>query len=145
MTDERIRSSGLLAARLRHTMLRVERLDRSLAFYVDLIGMRLLRREEYPVGRFTLAFVGFDDEDAASVIELTHNWDRSGPYEHGTSFGHIALGVADLDTACRSLQAAGVPILRQPGPMAFGGTERIAFVGDPDGYRIELIQDTSGR
>lgn len=131
-------------ARLRHTMLRVARLEASLAFYVDLIGMRLLRMENYPAGRFTLAFVGFEEEATGSVLELTHNWDHAQPYLHGDYFGHIALGVTDLDGACAGLEAAGVPVLRPPGPMAFGGADRIAFVCDPDGYRIELIQETSG-
>lgn len=143
MVVDQTRPSGIFGARLRHTMLRVKEMDRSLAFYVDLIGMRLLRREDYATGRFTLAFVGFDDEAVANVIELTHNWDHPGSYDHGTSFGHIALGVPDLDAACRSMEAAGATIIRQPGPMAFGGVERIAFVSDPDGYRIELIEESS--
>lgn len=125
-------------------MLRVGDMERSLAFYVGALGMTLLRREDYPGGRFTLAFVGYGDEDKASVIELTHNWDQ-GSYELGSGYGHIALEVADVREACARLQAAGVNILRPAGPMAHASTQRtsaevIAFVADPDGYRIELIE-----
>ncbi len=124
--------------RMLHTMLRVGDLERSLAFYCNLLGMRLLRRKDYPSGRFTLAFVGFGDEQSHTVIELTHNWDTD-RYEPGTGFGHIALGVEDLYATCEALRAKGARLVREPGPMKHGGSE-IAFVEDPDGYRIELIQ-----
>jgi lactoylglutathione lyase len=119
-------------------MLRVGNLERSLAFYRDLLGMRLLRRKDYPDGRFTLAFVGYGDEDRNTVIELTHNWDAE-RYDLGTGFGHVALGVEDVYKACADLKAKGAKVVREPGPMKHGGSE-IAFIEDPDGYRIELIQ-----
>ena len=124
--------------RMLHTMIRVGDLERSLAFYRDVLGMRLLRRTDYPSGRFTLAFVGYGAEDAHTVIELTHNWDTA-HYELGTGFGHIALGVEDIYATCDDLRARGAKIVREPGPMQHGGSE-IAFIEDPDGYRIELIQ-----
>ena len=124
--------------RLLHTMIRVGDLDRSLDFYTRLLGMRLMRRKEFPEGRFTLAFVGYGDEASDAVIELTHNWDTAG-YDLGTGFGHIALGVPDIHAACAALAAEGVKIPRPPGPMKHGGTV-IAFIEDPDGYRIELIE-----
>jgi lactoylglutathione lyase len=121
-----------------HTMLRVGDLERSLRFYCEVLGMRLLRRKDYPEGRFTLAFVGYGDEAQHTVVELTHNWDTAG-YELGTGFGHLALGVDDIYAACNQLRTKGAKIVREPGPMKHGGSE-IAFVEDPDGYRIELIQ-----
>jgi len=124
--------------RLLHTMLRVNDLDESLRFYCDVLGMRLLRRKDYPDGRFTLAFVGYGDEDRETVLELTHNWDTD-RYEIGTGFGHVALGVDDIYRRCEELRQKGARIVREPGPMKHGTTE-IAFVEDPDGYRIELIQ-----
>ena len=124
--------------RLLHTMIRVGNLDRSLDFYTRLLGMTLLRRKDFPEGRFTLAFVGYGPEDSNAVIELTHNWDTT-EYELGTGFGHLALGVPDIYGACATLAAEGVKIPRPPGPMKHGGTV-IAFAEDPDGYRIELIE-----
>ena len=124
--------------RMLHTMIRVGDLDRSLGFYCEVLGMRLLRRKDYPSGRFTLAFVGYGPEDANTVVELTHNWDTD-RYEIGTGFGHLALGVEDLYATCDALRARGARIVREPGPMKHGGSE-IAFIEDPDGYRIELIQ-----
>ena len=124
--------------RMLHTMIRVGDLDRSIDFYTRLLGMSLLRRKDYPDGRFTLAFVGYGDEADHTVIELTHNWDTP-RYELGTGFGHIALGVPDIRAACAALDAEGVKIPRPPGPMQHGSTV-IAFVEDPDGYRIELIE-----
>jgi len=121
-----------------HTMLRVGNLERSLAFYCNVLGMRLLRRKDYPDGRFTLAFVGYGDEATHTVLELTHNWDTE-RYDLGTGFGHVALGVEGLYDACARLRARGAKVVREPGPMKHGGSE-IAFIEDPDGYRIELIE-----
>lgn len=128
------------AWRFLHTMIRVGDLDRSIDFYTRLLGMKLLRRKDYPEGRFTLAFLGYGGEADHTVIELTHNWDTAS-YDLGTGFGHLALGIADVFAACADLEAAGAKIVRAPGPMKHGSTV-IAFVEDPDGYRIELIQIT---
>lgn len=130
--------------RIIHTMLRVSDLGRSLTFYVDTLGMTLFRREEYPTGRFTLAFVGFGSEANSAVIELTHNWDTS-RYERGNGYGHIALGVSDAYAACAALAAKGAKVVRPAGPMSNSSPDRsdveiIAFIEDPDGYRIELIE-----
>ncbi|MEZ5626532.1 MAG: lactoylglutathione lyase [Rhodocyclaceae bacterium] len=124
--------------RLLHTMLRVGDLDRSIAFYTDILGMQLLRRQDYPEGRFTLAFVGYQPESEGAVLELTHNWDTSG-YDLGNGYGHIALGVPDAYAACEAIRAAGGKVVREAGPMKHGTTV-IAFVEDPDGYKVELIQ-----
>jgi lactoylglutathione lyase len=124
--------------RLLHTMIRVQDLDKSLDFYTRLLGMRLLWRKDYPSGSFTLAFVGYGDEESNAVIELTHNWGREEPYEIGTGFGHLAIGVPDIYGVCKVLEREGVKIPRPPGPMAHGGSV-IAFIQDPDGYKIELI------
>ena len=124
--------------RLLHTMLRVGDLDRSIAFYTEVLGMRLLRRQDYPDGRFTLAFVGYQDEADGAVIELTHNWDTKS-YELGNAFGHIALAVPDAYKACEDIRARGGKVVREAGPMKHGSTV-IAFVEDPDGYKVELIQ-----
>jgi lactoylglutathione lyase len=124
--------------RMLHTMIRVGKLDRSLAFYCDVLGMRLLRKKDYESGRFTLAFVGYGDESETAVIELTHNWDTE-RYDLGNAFGHVALGVEDIYATCDQLRAKGAKIVREPGPMKHGGSE-IAFIEDPDGYKIELIQ-----
>jgi lactoylglutathione lyase len=121
-----------------HTMIRVNDLEESLRFYCDSLGMMLLRKKDYPSGRFTLAFVGYGSEESHAVIELTYNWDIR-QYELGTAFGHIALGVEGLVETCERLRARGVKIAREPGPMKHGGSE-IAFVEDPNGYRIELIE-----
>ena len=125
--------------RLLHTMIRVRDLDASLRFYTDLLGMSLLRKRDYPTGKFTLAFVGYGDESNNTVIELTHNWDQTEPYNLGSAFGHLAVGVPDVYKTCERLAAAGVKIPRPAGPMAHGGSV-IAFIEDPDGYRIELVQ-----
>ena len=125
--------------RLLHTMLRVRDLDRSLHFYCELLGMKLLRRKDYPGGAFTLAFVGYGDEAETAVIELTHNWGTQ-DYELGTAFGHLALGVDRIRELCDSLRAQGVKVVREPGPMQHGTTV-IAFLEDPDGYKIELIEE----
>jgi lactoylglutathione lyase len=124
--------------RMLHTMIRVGDLDRSIRFYTELMGMTLLRRQDYPEGRFTLAFVGYGPETGNTVLELTHNWDTPA-YELGNGFGHIALGVSDIHAVCDGLTAAGAKITRPPGPMKHGRTV-IAFLEDPDGYKIELIE-----
>jgi len=126
-------------ARLLHTMIRVKDLDKTLDFYVGKLGMKLLRKRDYPTGKFTLAFVGYGEETDSSVIELTHNWEQAEPYNLGSAFGHLAIAVPDVYKACEALAAAGVKIPRPAGPMAHGGSV-IAFIEDPDGYRIELIQ-----
>ena len=127
--------------RLLHTMIRVGDLERSLQFYCEMLGMKLLRRKDYPGGRFTLAFVGYGDEASDTVIELTHNWDTE-RYELGDGFGHLAIDVADIYATCDRLRSQGVPVVREPGPMKHGDTV-IAFIADPDGYRIELIERKS--
>jgi lactoylglutathione lyase len=125
--------------RLLHTMIRVNNLDESIKFYCDALGMKLLRKHDYPNGEFTLAFVGYDDERDHTVIELTHNWGTSS-YEQGTAFGHLAVGVDDIYAKCAELKQKGVKVVRDAGPMKFGGPV-IAFVEDPTGYKIELIQN----
>ena len=124
--------------RMLHTMIRVFDLEKSIDFYTRLLGMKLLRRKDYPSGEFTLAFVGYGDEESESVIELTHNWGQKTPYEIGSGFGHLAIGVPDIYGTCDGLAKEGVKIPRPPGPMKHGGSV-IAFVEDPDGYKIELI------
>jgi lactoylglutathione lyase len=124
--------------RILHTMLRVGDLERSIAFYTDVLGMRLLRRREVPDGRFTLAFLGFGPESEQAALELTHNWDTRS-YDLGTGFGHVAIEVDDAYAACAAIQARGGVVTRPAGPMKHGSTV-IAFVQDPDGYKIELIQ-----
>lgn len=121
-----------------HTMLRVGNLERSVNFYTQMLGMRELRRTDFPEGKFTLVFVGYGDEDSHTVLELTYNYGVD-HYEMGTGFGHLALGVPDIYATCEKLRAAGVKITREPGPMKFGKTV-IAFIEDPDGYKIELIE-----
>jgi len=123
---------------LLHTMIRVGNLETSIDFYTRVLGMRLLRRKDYPEGRFTLAFVGYGDESDSTVIELTHNWDTRS-YEPGNGFGHIAIGVDDIHQVCEDIRASGGIVTREPGPMKHGSTV-IAFVRDPDGYSIELIE-----
>ncbi|MBL8974917.1 MAG: lactoylglutathione lyase [Myxococcales bacterium] len=124
--------------RILHTMLRVGELERSLTFYTAVLGMKLLRRHDYPEGRFTLAFVGYGSESEGAVLELTHNWDTT-RYELGTAYGHIALAVPDAKAACDEIRARGGKVVREAGPMK-GGTTVIAFVEDPDGYKVELIE-----
>lgn len=125
--------------RLLHTMIRVRDLDKSLDFYTRCLGMKLLRKSDYPDGKFTLAFVGYGDESDTAVVELTHNWDQAEPYALGSGFGHLAIGVPDIYGACTAMEQDGVKIVRPPGPMKHGKTV-IAFVEDPDGYKIELIE-----
>ena len=124
--------------RMMHTMIRVLDLDTSIKFYTELLGMTLLRRDDFPEGKFTLAFVGYGPEATDTVVELTHNWDQVTPYEIGTGFGHLALGVNDIYAVCGALEKQGARIPRPPGPMKHG-TTHIAFIEDPDGYKIELI------
>ena len=124
--------------RLLHTMLRVGNLDQSIAFYQDVLDMKLLRTQDYPEGRFTLAFIGYGDEANHTVIELTHNWDTD-RYDLGTGYGHIAIEVDDAAAACDAVRARGGKVTREAGPMKHGSTV-IAFVEDPDGYKIEFIQ-----
>ena len=124
--------------RLLHTMIRVGDLQRSIDFYTQVLGMRLLRRKDYPEGRFTNAFVGYDDESCAAVLELTHNWDTKS-YDMGSGFGHVAVEVEDAYKACEAVKQRGGRVTREAGPMKHGTTV-IAFVEDPDGYKIELIE-----
>lgn len=124
--------------RMLHTMIRVGNLERSIKFYTEVLGMKLLRQKDYPDGRFTLAFVGYGEESETAVIELTHNWDTES-YDLGNGFGHVALGVADIYAVCDEITKRGGNVTRAPGPMKHG-TSVIAFVEDPDGYKIELIE-----
>ncbi|WP_027389606.1 lactoylglutathione lyase [Chrysiogenes arsenatis] len=123
--------------RLLHTMLRVGNLEKSIAFYQNVLGMKLLRRTDYPEGRFTLAFLGYGDESNTTVLELTHNWDTE-HYELGTGFGHLAIEVDDVYRACDDVRAQGGKILREAGPMK-QGSSILAFIEDPDGYKIEFL------
>lgn len=144
MTKTTETSRGNRPTRLLHTMLRVTDLNRSIAFYTEQLGMHLLRTERYPEGQFTLAFLGYGSESDNAVLELTHNWDGR-TYSQGDAYGHIALECNDIYRICDSLQTTGVSVVRQPGPMSARSPDRaeaehIAFIQDPDGYRIELIQ-----
>jgi lactoylglutathione lyase len=121
-----------------HTMLRVRDLDASVKFYTGLLGMHEIRRHEVPEGKYTLCFIGYGDEKTNTVLELTHNWGHEG-YDLGSAFGHLALGVPDIYATCAQLREAGAKIVREPGPVKFGTTV-IAFIEDPDGYKIELIE-----
>lgn len=125
--------------RMLHTMLRVRDMEKSLDFYTRLLGMEELRKKDFPDGKFTLAFVGYGPEESHTVLELTHNWDQDEPYDLGDAYGHIALGVSDIYATCETLRENGGKIVREPGPMKHGTTV-IAFVEDPDGYKIELIE-----
>ena len=125
--------------RVLHTMLRVGNLEKSLHFYEDIMGMKLLRKEDYPEYKFTLAFVGYGDESDTAVIELTHNWDTES-YDLGNAYGHIAIGVEDVYKICDRIKESGGNVVREAGPMQ-GGNTIIAFVEDPDGYKVELLED----
>lgn len=127
--------------RMLHTMLRVGELERSIHFYTEVLGMKLLRRKDYPEGRFTLAFVGYGDESDHTVLELTHNWDTAA-YDLGHGFGHLAVEVDDAYQACTEVKRLGGTVSREAGPMKHGTTV-IAFAEDPDGYKIEFIQKKS--
>jgi len=124
--------------RIAHTMLRVTDLNASLRFYQNALGMHLLRRQDYPEGRFTLAFVGFQEEHQEAVLELTYNWDTS-HYDMGDAFGHVAIETDDIEAACAAATHHGGQLIRPPAPMKHGTTV-IAFIEDPDGYKIEFIQ-----
>ena len=126
-------------SRYLHTMIRVKDLDKSVGFYTRLMGMKELRRNEVPGGRYTLAFVGFESNPEQAEIELTHNWDQEDAYDVGNGFGHFAVGVPDVAAACEEVTAGGGKVTRPAGPVKHG-TTIIAFVEDPDGYKIELIQ-----
>lgn len=124
-----------------HTMLRVMDMDKSVDFYTRHLGMKELRRRDFPDGRFTLVFLGYGDEAENTVLELTHNWDQEEAYDQGGAFGHLAVAVPDVYGVCESLEKEGVSVPRKPGPMKFGASQtHMAFIEDPDGYRIELIQ-----
>ena len=125
--------------RLLHTMVRVKDLDASIDFYTRHLGMTVLRRTDYPEGKFTLVFVGYGAENDNTVIELTHNWDQDEAYDMGSGFGHLATSVPDIYATCEALATEGINIPRAPGPMKHGSTV-IAFIDDPDGYKIELIE-----
>lgn len=127
--------------RLLHTMLRVGNLEKSLQFYCEVLGMQRLRQKDYPGGEFTLAFVGYGDEADHTVLELTYNWGQD-RYDLGDAYGHIAIGVDDIYATCAAIKAQGGNVTREPGPMKHGSTV-IAFVTDPDGYKVELIQLSS--
>jgi len=129
--------------RLLHTMIRVNNLEESLKFYCDALGMKLLRNKDYPSGEFTLAFVGYSNEKDNTVIELTYNWGTSS-YELGNAFGHLAIGVDDIYKTCAELKTKGVKVVREPGPMKHGGAV-IAFIEDPTGYKVELIEQSGPR
>lgn len=139
VTDQGSSNEDMNRYRLLHTMIRVRDLEKSIDFYTRLLGMKLLRRTDYEGGRFTLAFVGYGDEASNAVIELTYNWDQQEPYDIGTGYGHMAIGVPDIYGTCQRLESEGVKIPRPPGPMKHGRTV-IAFVEDPDGYKVELIE-----
>jgi lactoylglutathione lyase len=139
-------NTSLMPSRILYPMIRVSELDRSLTFYIEALGMRELRRESFTEGRFTLVFIGYGEEVSSTVLELTYNWDVQ-RYEHGSGYGHLALEVADIKRTCERLAGMGVKIVRDPGPMKFAADESrsreiIAFIEDPDGYRIELIERT---
>ncbi|MEH6638393.1 MAG: lactoylglutathione lyase [Porticoccaceae bacterium] len=123
--------------RLLHTMLRVGNMDRSIQFYTDILGMKLLRKKDFPGGSFTLAFLGYGEESDSTVLELTHNWDTAS-YQLGDAYGHIAIGVDDVYKTCEQVKDKGGKVVREAGPMLHGSTV-LAFVEDPDGYKVELI------
>jgi len=131
--------AGTDAYRLLHTMIRVKDQDKSIDFYTRHLGMKVLRQKTFEGGRFTNTFIGYGDESSEAVIELTYNWDQEEPYSHGSGFGHLAVGVPDIYATCAALEKEGVSIPRPPGPMKHGTTV-IAFIEDPDGYKIELIE-----
>ena len=133
--------AGTDAYRLLHTMIRVKDQDKSIDFYTRHLGMKVIRQKEFEGGRFTNTFIGYGDESSETVLELTYNWDQDEPYSHGSGFGHLAVGVPDIYGTCEALEAEGVNVPRKPGPMKHGTTV-IAFIEDPDGYKIELIEQS---
>lgn len=144
LSDKQLDKGCALPSRILYTMIRVGDLKRSMAFYSDLLGMHELRRETFTEGRFTLVFLGYGEESPHAYIELTYNWDQDS-YEIGTGYGHVALEVSDIYATCERLERAGVPVILRPGPMTYapdetGHREVIAFIEDPDGYKIELIE-----
>jgi lactoylglutathione lyase len=141
LTAERGKIMATDNYRYLHTMLRVKNLDASVHFYTRILGMKELRRREVPDGKYTLAFVGYGDEASHTVLELTYNWGQDDGYELGTAFGHLAIGVPDVAGACEDVRRAGGKVVREAGPVKFG-TTIIAFIEDPDGYKIELVQRT---
>jgi len=132
-------SENIREYRLLHTMIRVADLERSIDFYTKQLGMHVIRKKEFEGGRFTNVFIGYGDEKYSTVIELTYNWDQKEKYSHGSGFGHLALGVPDIYSTCDDLKNNNINITRPPGPMKHGNTV-IAFIEDPDGYKIELIE-----
>ncbi len=128
-----------MSYRLAHTMIRVKDMDRTLAFYTGILGMKVLRQKDYPEGKFTNTFIGYGPEETSTVIELTHNWGQEEEYDKGNGWGHLALEVPDVYETCEKLAAAGARITRPAGPMKHG-TRVIAFIEDPDGYKIELLE-----
>jgi lactoylglutathione lyase len=128
--------------RILHTMIRVTNLEKSINFYEKVFDMKVIKRKDYPDGKFTLVFVGYGSEDEEALIELTHNWEVD-KYELGTAFGHIAIEIPDIFRSCDTARNFGAKITREPGPMKFGGERNIAFIEDPDGYKIELIEHKS--
>ena len=129
--------------RMLHTMIRVGNLERSLKFYTEVMGMKLLRKRDFPEGEFSLAFVGYGEETDSTVLELTHNWDTD-TYEHGSAYGHIAISVEDVYAACERIRVAGGKVVREAGPMK-GTTTVLAFIEDPDGYKSELLSEDAVR
>ena len=132
-------ANGKPGFRLLHTMIRVKEIDRSIDFYSRHLGMDVLRKKDFPGGKFTNVFMGYGDESNHTVLELTYSWDQEEPHTHGSGFGHLAVAVPDIYGACEIMETEGVSIPRPPGPMKHGTTV-IAFIEDPDGYKIELIE-----
>lgn len=143
LTTKSQRNNAVAYPRLVHTMIRISNIDKSLDFYINALGMKELRRETHTKGKFTLVFLGYGDEASNTVLELTYNWYEN-KYQLGTAFGHIAIGVDDIYATCEKLESSGIVINRKPGPIAFDSDiepkEIIAFIKDPDGYQIELIE-----
>ncbi len=142
--DTGVQSDGAVAVdtsrfRFLHTMIRVFDFDKSVDFYCRLLGMKMLQKREVEQARYTMAYVGYGDQSASAVVELTYNWDQKEPYTIGSGFGHLAIGVQDIYGTCKRLEKEGVKIPRPPGPLKFG-TVNIAFIEDPDGYKIELVE-----
>ena len=142
MTTQKATAGATPDFRIDHAMIRVSDLDKSLDFYTRILGMKILRKTDYPEGRFTNTFVGYHGEDQGPTLELTHNWDQKEPYQRGNAWGHIALKVADVYAAGKYLKSEGVHFIKEPSPMKHG-TRILAFIADPDGYPIELNEPVS--